>query len=79
MIVHFCATYFFRGNTTASSCSFYNWNYTYLAELGYKEAMNYISHSPKPNLTACKKYSYDEPSPKSSIVSEVVIYKILSY
>uniref|UniRef100_A0A1B6E2F2 Major facilitator superfamily (MFS) profile domain-containing protein n=2 Tax=Clastoptera arizonana TaxID=38151 RepID=A0A1B6E2F2_9HEMI len=58
------------GNSSTSFCSYYDWNYTYLAQLEYQEALKYTSQSPKPKLIPCKKYDYDETVPKSSIVSE---------
>nr|XP_018901034.1 PREDICTED: organic cation transporter protein-like [Bemisia tabaci] len=52
------------------SCTYYNWNYTLLAPLGFDDAKAAVSTASKPEILECKKRSFLEDEPESSIESE---------
>ncbi|RZF43687.1 hypothetical protein LSTR_LSTR016319 [Laodelphax striatellus] len=57
-----------------SNCFKYDWNYTLFASIGYNETLEFISKAgQKPKLIDCQAFDYEESTPKSSIVSEVML------
>ncbi|KAG8320756.1 hypothetical protein J6590_061996, partial [Homalodisca vitripennis] len=55
---------------TGSSCSMISWNYTYLATMDYKSALQFVASHPKPSESPCTQFMYDEEVPYSSTVSQ---------
>uniref|UniRef100_A0A1B6GK75 Major facilitator superfamily (MFS) profile domain-containing protein n=1 Tax=Cuerna arida TaxID=1464854 RepID=A0A1B6GK75_9HEMI len=54
----------------ASSCYMNSWNYTYLATMDYKSALQFVASQPKPSESPCTQFMYDEEVPYSSTVSQ---------
>ncbi|XP_046431975.1 organic cation transporter protein isoform X1 [Neodiprion fabricii] len=56
--------------SSASSCSVYAYNYSYLAELGFEGALEYVSSNDNPGSESCTAISYADDIDGTSIVAE---------
>ncbi|XP_058450230.1 organic cation transporter protein [Malaya genurostris] len=63
-----------RGLEKNGTCTVYNWDYAYLAEMNYRNALDYIAERPRPEQVPCLGTPgfemYYEQKPGASIVPE---------
>ncbi|CAH1391240.1 unnamed protein product [Nezara viridula] len=52
------------------SCIHYAWNYSFLKDLNFDEALSYCNSRQKPDVVKCRNYIYDEDTNHQTIVSE---------
>ncbi|KAI4500619.1 hypothetical protein M0802_004211 [Mischocyttarus mexicanus] len=53
-----------------SNCEYYNWNYDELVNMGFDKALEKVTSDEKPEIIACKEYSYEIEYKDSSFVPE---------
>ncbi|XP_033228905.1 organic cation transporter protein-like [Belonocnema kinseyi] len=56
--------------SSASSCTSYNYNYTYFVEIGYDGALNYTKYHKLPETSECSNYLFANNLDRKSIVEE---------
>ena len=56
---------------SGDSCEMFSWNYSYLAQMPYEDALQYTSNASYPGQYECNSWSYEG----NGIVSEVVCYR----